>query len=197
MILAETADFIVANKPRGWLTIPGRDQASKKPILVNKIREQFGKIYVVHRLDVVTSGVILFARNDRFHKLAQAAFQNRNIEKSYLAIAEGKSSAPAFMCNEPIDEKPSQTFFKVMRQGPAHFLVNAKPRTGRLHQIRKHLAGLGHAVLGDVAYGAEPISEPDSIALHAETLSLKTLGTFTAPLPADFKNWLKQYEIPQ
>ncbi|MCM0605809.1 MAG: RNA pseudouridine synthase [Xanthomonadaceae bacterium] len=195
MILHETAQFIVVDKPRGWLTIPGRDPGSHQPVLIDKLRERFPELWIVHRLDVVTSGVIIFARNEAFHKSAQEWFRRRQVDKEYRAIACGTPTTPAFRCNEPIDEKVSETFFKVLARGPHFFLVSAKPKTGRLHQIRKHLSSLGYPILGDVTYGGSALPQSSGIALHSYSMKLPELSPFTAALPEDFLTWIKEAKI--
>lgn len=195
MILTETTDYIVVNKPRGWLTIPGRDPSSNQVVLSEKLSERYSGLLTVHRLDVVTSGVILFARNEAFHKIAQEWFRRRQVKKEYRAIACGIPTTPAFRSTEPIDEKASETFFKVIARGPHFFHVSAQPKTGRLHQIRKHLSHLGLPILGDIAYGGSALPHSSGIALHSYSLTLPEIPTFTAPLPDDFITWMREAKI--
>lgn len=191
MILKIDPDYLIIDKPGGWLTIAGRDPSSPAKVLFVELQKQFDPLLICHRLDQVTSGVMVFARTADFHKTAQAWFSKHQIKKTYLFIARGTPTTPAFQVEEPIDGKSSQTLFQVTAQGNGYFYGRARPTTGRQHQIRKHLQHQGFPILGDTLYGGDALNIPHRIALHAESLTLPSVGEFRAPIPKDFEGWLK------
>ena len=199
-ILLQTSDWLALNKPAGWLTIPGRN--TQAPILNAWAEEQVGKVWVVHRLDVETSGVVLFALHADAHRQANSWFEKSMVRKSYLALCQGGSARPMFRVNVPVNGLASQTRFEVLGrfQKSNAMQVAAFPQSGRRHQIRIHLASQGYPILGDETYhGPRSITRSDRgilqvarVALHASRLqlpdSVKTV--IEAPLPEDFKEWL-------
>jgi RluA family pseudouridine synthase len=132
--------------------------------------EQAVKLYTVHRIDKETSGLVVFAKNAETHKKLSAAFESRRVEKTYTAIVHGRPAWPggSTECVLPlvpngnkkhltiIDKyrgKPSQTNFNLLLSAGNYSVVEARPATGRTHQIRVHLAALGHPVVCDPLYG--------------------------------------------
>ncbi|MDR1587825.1 MAG: RluA family pseudouridine synthase [Treponema sp.] len=128
------------------------------------------KLYTVHRIDKETSGLVVFAKNAETHKQLSAAFESRRVEKTYTAIIHGRPAWPGGRteCALPlfpdgnkkhltiIDKyrgKPSQTNFSLLLSAGNYSIVEARPLTGRTHQIRVHLAALGHPVVCDLLYG--------------------------------------------
>lgn len=191
-ILAQTAHWVVISKPPFWLTIPGRD--STLPVLSQWVENHFSKIWVVHRLDRETSGVILFARTPDAHQEANSWFQNRKVQKTYHFLASGRPTMPIFKVSQPIEKAPSTTQFEVLETYPEGFFGKAKPLTGRRHQIRIHLASKGFPIWGDVQYqGSRNILsgiEINRVALHASELQLPSGEKFSAALPKDMEDWL-------
>jgi RluA family pseudouridine synthase len=212
--------ILVLNKPAGLSILPdGWDQDS--PYLVKQLEEQFGKIWVVHRLDKVTSGVMVFAHTAEAHRELNRQFEHHQAEKIYRVIALGAPEWDEKIARQPLrvnvghkhrtivdikSGKPSETRFKVLERFPSYSLLEARPVTGRTHQVRVHAFALGYPLLGDRLYGAsesELIARP---ALHACSLTLSlpqtdhwsldsdhwSLKTFTAPYPEDFEIALKQ-----
>ena len=112
-LLAETPDWIALAKPAGWLTIPGRDPASRAPVLKAWVDERFGRSFVVHRLDLETSGVILFARTEESHRRAGGWFQSHETRKHYDFLAQGSPKLPVFRVDLPIEGSPSRTQLEV------------------------------------------------------------------------------------
>jgi 23S rRNA pseudouridine1911/1915/1917 synthase len=122
---------------------------------------------IVHRLDKDTSGLIVVAKNDRAHRQLQAQFQQRHVKKTYLALVEGRLSAPNGLIDAPIGRDPeerkrmavvpdgreAQTRYQLLEQFARHGFLEAHPITGRTHQIRIHLASIGHPIAGDRVYG--------------------------------------------
>ncbi|MBC7692549.1 MAG: RluA family pseudouridine synthase [Methylotenera sp.] len=199
-ILHKTDQWVVVNKPAGWLSIPGRSQA---PVLTDYVREKCGDIWVTHRLDVETSGVILFARSEDAHRQANQWFQKHLAKKLYHCLATGNPALPVFKINAPIDDSPSVTQVEVKERfkeaASEVFLGQVRLQTGRRHQIRIHLSSLGYPLLGDVKYsgrkdfagtpGFQELKVP-RVALHASSLELPSGEKFEAPLPEDFQSWL-------
>lgn len=165
-IVFENEDFIAVDKTAGMLTIPDRHnemQTSLYKLLTN----QYGKIFIVHRLDKDTSGLILFAKNEATHKYLSQLFEKRNIEKIYLGIIRGSLPNESGTVNEPIAEhptlngvmtiskkgKPSVTDYKVMEDYVIYSLVQFNIHSGRTHQIRVHMKSVGHPIACDAVYG--------------------------------------------
>lgn len=165
-IITETADFVAIDKPSGLLTIPDRHD-DKQPSLLSMLRARYGTIFTVHRLDKMTSGVILFARNAEAHRHLSLLFEGRNVEKHYIGIVHGRMEKEIGTIDEPIavnpnkkgemiatkKGKPSVTEFKVMESNRMFSVVNFHPLTGRTHQIRVHANYIHHPLLCDPVYG--------------------------------------------
>ncbi|MEO5968767.1 MAG: RNA pseudouridine synthase [Bdellovibrionia bacterium] len=202
-IISETAQWLVLSKPSGWLTIPGRDSSrpgiTPAPVLSEWAKQKFPTLFVVHRLDRETSGVVLFARTAEDHQQANLWFQNRKVKKIYHCLAQGQPPTPVLKINLPIAGASSITQVEVKESYPQGFLAQVLPRTGRRHQIRIHLSKNGFPILGDTLYGgpkeislsAGTLSIP-RVALHASSLELPGGETFKAALPPDFAFWLVQ-----
>jgi RluA family pseudouridine synthase len=203
--------LLVLNKPAGLPVLPDGWERDA-PYLVKILEEQYGKLWIVHRLDKSTSGVMVFARTAEAHRLLNIQFEGHAVRKIYHAIVEG---GPAWnektarhrlradvghrhrtVVNDKTG-KSAETGFRVIRRWPEYALLEASPVTGRPHQIRAHAAALGHPILGDALYGA---AETDLIArpaLHARTLAFTHPMTnqgasFSVQYPADFDEALKK-----
>jgi len=206
--------IIVINKPAGLPVLPDGWEKDA-PYLVKILEEEYGKIFIVHRLDKITSGVMIFARTTEAHRALNIQFEDREAEKVYHAIVEGEPKWNEKITNFPLlanvgkkhrtvvnDQKgkPSETRFKKLKQYQTGALVEAKPMTGRTHQIRVHAAALGHPLMGDILYGA---SETDIIsrpALHAHSLTImhpvtNERLTFKAERPDDFVSALERLGV--
>ncbi len=227
-VLYEDEWLAVVNKPPGMVVHPARGHWSGT--LTSALAHHFTSLSgvggitrpgIVHRLDRDTSGVILIAKNDTAHYRLSAQFAERTVEKQYAAIVVGVPDRDRDVIDRPIgmhpqhrdkmavrpldpDSRSAQSFYEV-RERFAHLaLVSISPKTGRTHQIRVHLASIGHPVLCDAQYGGrDAISrgellggKPDDTpvlarqALHAEQLSFTHPEdgrrlTIVAPLPAD------------
>ena len=165
-ILFENDDLVAVNKPSGVLSVPDRFDASL-PSLKGMLREQYGEIFVVHRLDRETSGVILFAKTAETHKYLSELFEHRDVEKEYLGLVLGTPAASEGTIDEPLAPDPRNpgrmwvhakgkhavTHYKVLEAFGPWALVSFTIETGRTHQIRVHLQQLGHTLVGDVLYG--------------------------------------------
>jgi len=196
LLIAETSEWLVLNKPAGWLSIPGRSPGI--PVLLELAQERWGKLWTVHRIDLETSGVILFARSAEAHKLANSWFQRHQVKKAYDCLAEGAPSAPVLRLKTLVAGAPSTTQVTVLERFSQGFFARAVPLTGRRHQIRIHLADAGYPLFGDSTYGGRRIIdlaagplEVGRTALHASRLELPSGEIFEAAWPSDFASWLE------
>ena len=205
-ILYSDEAIIVLDKPAGFSVLPdGWEKDST--YLVKMLEEQFGKIFIVHRLDKTTSGVMVFARTAEAHRNLNIQFETHEAKKIYRAIAEGNPNWNEKIAKHPLrvnvghkhrtmvddkNGKPSETRFKILKRYPDHVLLEAELMTGRTHQIRVHAYALGHPLLGDVLYSAPETNLIARPALHAYSLTFTHPTTnervsFTAPYPPDFE----------
>lgn len=200
-ILAKTQEWLVLDKPPGWLTIPGREKTGheRRPVLLEWAEKKEGKLFVVHRIDRDTSGVLLFARTPEAHRKANEWFRKHQVRKIYECLASGVPAAPTQRIRKPIEGAPSLTQVEVLETYPGAFLGRAFPQTGRRHQIRVHLSQVGNPLLGDREYrgpdrilvGGKELSVP-RVALHASRLELPSGESFEAPWPEDFAGWVEE-----
>ena len=176
--------LLVANKPAGLLSVPGRG-ADKQDCLSARIQRDFPDALVVHRLDMATSGLIIFARGLQMQRRLSELFRDRFVTKRYVAVVAGTVQAATGEVNLPIAAdwpnrplrridaktgKPSLTRYRVLAQHADSTRVELTPVTGRTHQLRVHMAAIGHPILGDALYG-DPASAP-RLLLHALSLDL-------------------------
>jgi RluA family pseudouridine synthase len=208
---------IILNKPAGLPVLPdGWEKDSE--YLVKMLEEKYDKIFIVHRLDKITSGVMVFARDAETHRALNMQFEKHEAQKVYHAIVEGNPRWDEKITKFPLhanvghkhrtivddkNGKPSETRFKILERYQLHperssrraALVEAMPMTGRTHQIRVHASALGHPLLGDVLYGASETDLTPRPALHAHSLTIELNGqreTFSAPYPGDFRATLER-----
>ena len=164
-ILFETDDFIALDKPAGLLSIPDRE--GKDPSLKSLLKERYGNIYTVHRLDRETSGVIVFAKNEVAHKYLSKIFEDRNVEKIYQGIIQGTPPQEKGTIDQPIMEHPTKpgvmvinrhgkaalTDYEVLETIGPYSYLQFRIHTGRTHQIRIHMHSVGHPIACDNLYG--------------------------------------------
>lgn len=148
---------------------------------------------LAHRLDKETSGCLLLAKTLEAEKALTALFRERLVSKEYLAVVDGTPSASSGEIHLPVGGQPSKTAWKLEKKGKSSTLLRCYPETGRTHQIRLHLASLGHPILGDWTYSKKFNSSfpTKRILLHASKLSFvhpqtKQRLAFEAPLPREF-----------
>jgi RluA family pseudouridine synthase len=177
-IIQETDGWVAVDKPSGMPTQPTRDRVTRS--LEELLRIRYRTIYLVHRIDTQTSGVVVFARTKKAAARLSQLFATREIQKTYLAVIEGTIESEVTI-DAPIDGKEALTIVRPR----AGSLVEAEIRTGRMHQIRIHLASIGHPVVGDRRYGSP--RQASRMLLHAWKLEHAELGELTAPVPADFR----------
>jgi len=165
-IIFEDDDVVVLNKPAHFLTIPDRFVADK-PNLVSFLKNSREEVFVVHRLDKETSGIIVFAKNAEAHRSLSMQFENREVKKIYLALTEGNIHKEEGEINSSIANnmrdsgkmivakrgKPSLTLYKVIERFKNHTLIEANIKTGRTHQVRVHLESIGYPLAIDELYG--------------------------------------------
>lgn len=215
-ILYEDADLVLLNKPPGEVVhpAPGHSTGTLVQALLAHCTDLTGvggrlRPGIVHRLDKDTSGVLLVAKNERTFRALQEQFKAREVRKTYLALVHGHPHEPAGRIEAPIGRDPHSrqrmavvpggrtavTRYRVLRSVGSYALVLAQPVTGRTHQVRVHLAFLGHPVAGDALYGPRRAPFPRQF-LHAWCLGFHHPSTgkwmeVRAPLPADLRAALR------
>ena len=195
--------LLVLNKPSGLLSVPGRGE-DKQDCLSARVQAEFSDALVVHRLDMATSGLLLMARGLSAQKKLNAAFENRQIQKRYVACVAGHLPMDPYW--QTIDlpilvDWPNRPLRTIHPQGQASVtrwrcIANAipalkgtsrlelEPLTGRSHQLRVHLQALGHPIAGDRLYAPTDVQALASrLLLHASSL------TFPHPLSGETLTW--------
>jgi 23S rRNA pseudouridine1911/1915/1917 synthase len=181
-VIRETSAWVAVNKPAGMPTQPTRDRALRS--LEELLRVRYREIFLVHRIDTNTSGVVVFARTRRAAAELSELFASRAIEKTYLAVAEGEI-ADERVIETPIEGKTALTTLKPRKPGGASTLIEARILTGRTHQIRIHLQSIGHPVVGDARYGS--VASAPRMLLHAWKLNhVYFESELIAAVPGDF-----------
>lgn len=212
-IVHDDEDLVVINKPAGMVVHPAPGHYSGT--LVHALLGRGGgwssvggetRPGIVHRLDKGTSGLIVVARHDAGHRALSAQLSDRTLSRTYLAIVRGLVKNDAGELEGPIGRHPKErkrmavvasgrfarTRYAVVERGRAHTLLRCDLDTGRTHQIRVHLAAMGHPVAGDAEYGKRRDGDPERPMLHAWRLRLRHPRTreemtFEVAPPADFE----------
>ncbi|HEY2091266.1 MAG TPA: RNA pseudouridine synthase [Thermoanaerobaculia bacterium] len=162
------------NKPAAMPTQPPRDRATRSA--EELLRAKYREIYLVHRIDTPTSGIVVFARTRNAAAELSKLFASGAMKKTYVALVAG--TIVPMTIETPIDGKEAVTIVR-----PHARLVECEIKTGRTHQIRIHLASVGHPVMGDRRYGG--VQAP-RLMLHAWKLEHASIGVLEAPVPIDF-----------
>lgn len=198
-VLFEDKDLLIINKPSGVVS-EGE--------------------FLVHRLDKETSGVLVLAKNQKMQDAMEALFKKRDVHKIYLAIVDGKvakddgvidnalgkihsyQGQTVYGAVDPKKGKSAITRWKCLKRGPEASLMQCEPYTGRTHQIRVHMSGMGHPILGDVQYGKKfrCTFHPSRNMLHAYRIRFKHPSTgqeldIVAPIPSDFKQAMQALRV--
>lgn len=179
-------DLIIVEKPSGLLSVPGKTEPD---CLESRIKKQHPKALTIHRLDMATSGVMVFAKNPNAQRHIGLQFEKRMIEKTYIARVNGLIEQDEGEINLPLitdwpnrpkqkvchqDGKASQTFWKVSRRADTSTRVMLFPKTGRSHQLRVHMLAIGHPILGDRLYADDAAyNQAKRLQLHAHKLKLR------------------------
>lgn len=208
-VLYADGNILVVNKPSGLATVPGSWEENT-PSLLKVLEADYDRLWVVHRLDKVTSGLVVFARNPEAHRLLSMQFERHETHKLYHTIVDGVPAWDDHTARHPLrinaghnhrtivdnaKGKPSETAFHVLERFNRFALLTAAPATGRTHQVRVHAYALGYPLLGDTLYSAPATDLIGRPALHAQSLEFTfedKFFQFTAPYPADFAQALKK-----
>ena len=206
---------VVADKPSGLLVHRGWDDDDD--VAMFRVRDAIGaRVHPLHRLDRGTSGALLFARSPEVTAILQKSFDEHVVEKRYLALVRGEPPAEGVI-DYPVPKSedgprvPALTRFRLVARSAIDrcSLVEARPETGRLHQIRRHLKHISHPLVGDVTYGSGAINRHyratyalHRLALHASALAFPhpvtgELLEISAPVPDDLGVALERLGLPR
>jgi 23S rRNA pseudouridine1911/1915/1917 synthase len=221
-VLYEDDDVVAVDKPAGMVVHAGAGVHSGT--LVNALLHRFGELSgvggelrpgIVHRLDRFTSGVLLVAKNDAAHRKLAAQFAGRSVEKVYLALVHGRVLRESGRVEKPIARDPVRrtrmtarlesgraawSEYRVLRRLEGFTLLEVRIGTGRTHQIRVHLASIGHPVAGDTLYGAPAKIEGHAplgrYFLHSHRIRFARPSdgaevTVVSPLPEELERWME------
>jgi len=231
-IVYEDEDLVVVNKPAGMVVHLGA--GVKTGTLVNALLHHVRTLSsggdasrpgIVHRLDKMTSGLVVVAKNDAAHRRLAEQFNSRTVHKTYVLLVHGNVRGEQGQIAKPVGRDPVRrtrmkvgglrprealTRYEVVRRYPNFTLLEARPETGRTHQIRVHFASLGHPIVGDTTYGApgklrvggREVATLWRTFLHAGSLEFQHPRThravsFSAPLPSELKDFLRDLGAPQ
>lgn len=208
-IIFENEEFIVINKPSGLLTIPSDNEKGRTAYrMVNDYvqqKDKHNRVFVVHRLDEDTSGVLMFAKNPKIKDILQKNWNDIVLERGYYAIVEGKmpkqqdilvnylaenSLNLMYVTSDKVKGKKCLTQYKVLKSNEKYSLLDVNIDTGRKNQIRVQLGHIGHHVIGDDKYG-EPSDPIKRLGLHAYKLKFvhpvtKKIVEFKTDIPKEF-----------
>jgi 23S rRNA pseudouridine1911/1915/1917 synthase len=194
-VVFEDDDIVVIDKPAGLLTAPTPE--SDRNNLADLLRRDGSRseIFVVHRIDLGTSGLLVLARTALANQRLAALFREHDVTREYIAVVQGAMEQDITV-RVPVKGRPAVTHLAVReRLGDVATVLGARLETGRTHQIRIHCSHLGHPVLGDLQYGRRTAHDPPRMALHAATLGFSHPRTgeqlsFSSPMPEDLSVWL-------
>jgi 23S rRNA pseudouridine1911/1915/1917 synthase len=196
-VVFEDEDLVVVDKPAGLLVAPTPESDRNNLASLLERRGTDGpRILVVHRIDLETSGLIVFAKSPDANRVLSERFRTHDLERVYLAMVTGAFPQDLGRVATPVAGRPAVTYFAVRERFAARAtLLDCRLETGRTHQIRLHALAAGHPVIGDGRYGT-PFREAPAprMALHATTLGFAHPRTnaplsFTSPWPPDLAAW--------
>lgn len=195
-------EILVVNKPAGLLSVPGRGP-DKADCLIERLRAAFPTVLLVHRLDLDTSGVMIFGLTPHAQRMLSKQFEERKVKKTYVARVLGRLEPKTGRVDLPLivdwpnrprqkvdhaEGRAAQTDWRVMRANDDETRVRLFPLTGRSHQLRVHMAETGHPILGDPLYATGEAGDFPRLMLHAESLRIKhpesgIQQSFSTPAP--------------
>jgi len=202
-VLHRDEELLIVDKPSGLLSVPGKP-LEHRDCLEARVKAAFPEALLIHRLDLETSGVMVFALNPRAQRLINGQFERRIVKKTYIARVAGLVSGNtgeidlpliADWPNRPLQKvchdtgKPARTQWRVLAREAEATRLELKPETGRSHQLRVHLKEIGHPILGDPFYAPEDVwRAAPRLQLHAERLDLRhpqggEWASYAAPCP--------------
>ncbi|MFA5320640.1 MAG: RluA family pseudouridine synthase [Candidatus Omnitrophota bacterium] len=216
-VVYDDADLAVINKPSGLVVHPA--PGNREHTLVNALLNRFGNLSsvdtqrpgIVHRLDKETSGLLVVAKNNNAHRKLAKQFEAHSIKRIYMAVVSGVTGYDEDVIEVPIGRHPlkredmaagvaknaryARTLYRTVKRGNNATLLQLEPFTGRTHQLRVHLAFIGHPILGDARYGKAPRGEISRLALHAKSIgfihpSSNKFVEFSSEIPPEFLNLL-------
>jgi len=202
VVLHADHEIVVVDKQAGLLSVPGRGE-DRADCLIARLRGAFPTVLLVHRLDLDTSGVMVFALTPHAQRTLGKQFETRQVKKVYVARLAGRLEPKTGRVDLPlivdwpnrprqkvdhVEGRPAQTDWRVMRSSDAETRVRLMPVTGRSHQLRVHMAETGHPILGDPLYATGAAAAHPRLMLHAESLRLRhpdsgVTMSFSAPVP--------------
>lgn len=207
-IIFENSEYLVVNKEAGLISEKSRfENDTVEDQVLSHLLQKNGKPFVgvVHRLDRVTSGALIFAKKKSTLVKFNELFSARKIQKTYLAIVKSKPSKIEDELNnhlvknhldkraEIVQKKTKDSLvcsltYRLVDENKYGFLLQIKPKTGRFHQIRAQLSQIGLPIIGDAKYGSEQFYKPLAICLHASEIGFQTWGSkeiqvYQAPVP--------------
>lgn len=201
-VLYADESILIVDKPSGLLSVPGRGE-DRADCLINRLRADFPDVLLVHRLDLDTSGVMVFARTRAAQGALGKQFEARTVKKVYIARLDGEMAEKQGRVDLPLivdwpnrprqhvnheTGKPAVTDWRAVKVGQGETRVRLMPQTGRSHQLRVHMAEIGHPILGDPLYATGAARNHPRLMLHAESLRFRhpdtgVTMTFSAPCP--------------
>ncbi|HMY20356.1 MAG TPA: RluA family pseudouridine synthase [Polyangium sp.] len=200
-VVFEDADVVVVDKPAGLLTAPTPE--SDRGNLFDQLKRSYRQtLFLVHRIDLDTSGLVVFARNDEANRVLSERIRVHDFDRQYLTVLQGVVSWDELTVDHPVGGKRAVSHFHVEeRIAPGATLVRVRLETGRTHQIRLHGLHVGHPVLGDRKYGQATALQAPRLALHATRLGFAHPRTneavgWESPLPEDLRGWIETLRRP-
>ncbi|WBU60269.1 pseudouridine synthase [Paracoccus albus] len=187
VILHADHEILVVDKQSGLLSVPGRGD-DRSDCLINRLRGAFPTVLLVHRLDLDTSGVMVFGLTPHAQRQLSKQFEERRTKKTYIARVAGRVAEKTGTVELPLivdwpnrprqkvdfeQGKPAKTDWRVVRTTDEETRIRLYPLTGRSHQLRVHMAESGHPILGDPLYATGAAADHPRLMLHAESLRFK------------------------